>query len=249
MFKITRSHTVQTVAALALAAVSMSAAMAQTQTLASTVSATLTKTGPRTGANGTKYMNIEGNATGFGSFGVADFAPLTVANGSTISSLMLSLTESDVAYTAPGSFDVFLVSGSDTATSGLKYDGTVVSDGIGSQLGTLYNLGTFTFSSTGVTNTGQVDTYTLTLPNAAANALFVTEANAGTLRLAIGADTASTTAATYLGSTGTTPPSLSFTSAASAVPEASSALSLAALLALGLTAGVITRRKRSTSAS
>ncbi len=244
MFKMTRSHAIQAGATLALAAVSMTAAMAQTQTLASTISATINKAGPRTGANGTKFMNVEGNTTGFGTFGVADFAPLSVANGSTISNVTLALTESNAAFTAPGNFDVFLASGAGTATSGLKYDGTLASDGIGAQLGTLYNLGTFTFNSTGATGTGQVDTYTLTLPNAAARALFVNEVNAGTLRLALGADPASSTTATFFGSTGTTAPSLSFTSTAGAVPEASSALSLGALLALGLTAGVVARRKR-----
>lgn len=101
-----------------------------------------------------------------------------------------------------------------------------------------------TGSRTGATGTGSTDIYTLSLASASAQASFVNEVNAGILRLALGADTASATTATYFGSTGTTAPSLSFTSTAGAVPEASSALTLGALLALGLTAGVVARRKR-----
>lgn len=108
MLTMTRSPALQAGATFALAAISMSAAMARAQTLASTISATINKNGPRTGAN-----------------------------GSTISNLVLSLTESNAAFTAPGNSDVFLSSSAGTATSSFKYDSTLASGRIETQLGRL----------------------------------------------------------------------------------------------------------------
>ncbi len=239
-----------------LAAGSMAGAMAQTQSLTSTSTATVNPNGPRTGTSGTNFFNVEGvNNTTNATFGVADFVTNNYPATSSISNLMLTLTESDAAFTTPGSFQVYLVSGVGTATSGLKYDSTqTATGGIGSQLGTLYNLGTFQFTSTGTTNTGQVDTYALSLANKSASSLFLSELNSGSLRIALGADAgAPATAATFFGSTGkltanpsqNVVPTLSFTAASpAAVPEASTTVSFGLLLAFGLGGLVVSRRRK-----
>ncbi len=243
----------------ALLAAAASGATAQNavpvQSFDTTATATINPNGPRTGANGTKFFNVEGASNGANAtFGVADFAAPGFSTAAGITSLALTLTESDALFTAPGLFNVYLASGTGVATSGLKYDAAqTATGGIGAQLGTLYSLGTFSFNTTGNTNTGGVATYSLSLANTATQAAFLTELNSGTIRLALGADAGSpATAATFFGSTAApttanpnTPvvPVLSFSPAANPVPEASTTVSLGLLLALGL-GGVAVRRRK-----
>ncbi len=237
----------------ALAVALVSGATAQTRTLTAGATATVNANGPRTGASGTNFFNVEGagnnaNAT----FGVADFSTGGLPATTDLSGLTLTLTESDAAFTAPGTFQVYLAGSAGTATSGLKYDtAQTATGGIGTQLGTLYNLGTFQFTSSGNANTGKVDNYTLSLAGSGARSQFLSELSSGTLRLALGADAGSpATAATFFGSTGkltsspnqVVAPTLSFGTPA-AVPEASTTVSLGLMLALGL-GGLLAARRR-----
>ena len=226
----------------------MAGAMAQT-TVAATANATIQPAGPRTGASGTNFFNLEGSSNGkFASFGVADFIPTVAPTATGISNVSLNLTESDAAFTAPGSFNIYLATDNTTAFSALKFDTTnLATGGIGTQLGTLYTLGTATFSTTGNTATGQLDTYGLTFADATAKSLFLSDINSGsTIRLALGTSSA-TTAATFAGSTNNTlaGPTLTYTAGNAPVPEASTTASFGLLLVLGLGGVAIARRRKS----
>jgi MYXO-CTERM domain-containing protein len=247
-----RSFTILGLATL-VAAVSMAGAQAQTQTLTTTATTTVRPAGPRMGASGTNFFNVEGNGNGTNaSFGVADFLPTANPRATSINNLVLTLVESDASFTAPGSFNIYLASNTGSP-SNFKFDSTQLgTGGIGTQLGQLFLLGTGTFSSTGNTNTGQVDRFNLTLSSQDATNLFLSDVNNGTaIRLALGATT-DTTAATFFGSTGpmaTTPgaaPTLSFTtaSASAPVPEASTTASFGLLLVLGLGGVAVARRRK-----
>ena len=246
--------------AVLLAAVGGAAAQAQTQALTTTATATVRPAGPRTTgtppATDTRFLNVEGNGNGANaSFAFADFTPTANSAATGISNLVLTLTESDASFTAPGTFNVYLASSTGSPSS-FKFDtAQLATGGIGSQLGTLYLLGTGTFSSTGTTNTGQIDKYNLSLSSPAATSLFLNDVKTGSaLRLAFGATTDST-AATFGGSTsliGTAPnqvsgaPILSFTATTSpaAVPEASTTASFGLLLVLGLGGVAVARRRK-----
>lgn len=241
-----------------LAAVSIMSAQAQT-TLTGTTSSTVRPAGPRTTgtppANDTRFLNVEGNGNSANaSFGLADFVPTANPAAMSISNLVLNLTESDAAFTAPGTFNIYLASNTGSF-SGFKFDSTQLgTGGIGTQLGTLFLLGTGTFSSTGNTNTGRVDSFSLTLGSAAATSLFLNDVNSGSaVRIALGATTGST-AATFGGSTsliGTAPnqvsgaPTLTYTANTGApVPEASTTTSFGLLLILGLGGVAVARRRK-----
>lgn len=241
-----------------LAATSLVSAQAQTQTVSATGAATVRPAGPRTGVSGTNFFNVEGSSNNANaSFGVLDFTPTANANATGISNLRLTLDESDAAFTAPGTFNIFLVTNTARSLTDttLTFDAANTPGGFGSQLGTSYLLGTGTFTSpsttTGTNNTGQIDIYDLTLPNTQATSLFLNDVkNGSTIRLALAATTA-TTAATFFGSTAsaaTTPgnaPVLSFNATSSSpVPEASTTASFGLLLALGLGGIAVARRRK-----
>ncbi len=248
-----RSFTTLGLATL-VAAASMAGAQAQT-TLTTTATSYIRPAGPVAAPNGTNFLDVEGgNNTTFATFAVADFTPMANPTARTISNLVLTLTEADAFFTAPGTINIYLASNDTVATSGLTYNASQpASGGIGTQLGTLYNLGTFSFTSTGNTNTGQVDTYTLSLANQAAQSLFLNELNTGsTIRLAIGGDQATPgVAATFFGATGqlksspnqVVAPTLSFNTSAP-VPEASTTASFGLLLVLGLGGVAVARRRK-----
>ena len=239
----------------ALAAASMAGAMAQTQTANATGSLQVNANGPGTSS---KYLDVEGQGTGsnasgvpYETFGVLDFANLTAPNSAaSVSNVVLSLTDSPFSATAPGTVDVYLVSNT-TANTGLKYD-TTTTNGIGTQLGTVYSLGAFQYTgqstkTTPAPNPPTVYNYNLTL-SSAAQGLFLNELNAGTVRLALGADpSTSTVVASYAGAagggSGTAFPTLKFTTAPAAVPEASTTVSLGLLLVLGLGGVAVARRR------
>lgn len=237
-----------------LAAASLVAAQAQTQTVNATGSLQVNVNGPGTSS---KYLDVEGNASGanansvpYETFGVLDFANLTAPkSGASISNVSLSITDSPFSATAPGTIDIYLASNT-TANTGLKYD-TTTPNGIGSQLGTLYSLGAFQYTgqstkTTPAPNPATVYNYSLAL-SSAAQFQFLNELNAGTVRLALGADSSTPTMvgsfAGAAGGGGTAFPTLSFTTAPPAVPEASTTASFGLLLALGL-GGVIAARRR-----
>ena len=215
--------------------------------------ATVQPAGPRSGANGKKFFNIEGNNNGgsatnsaFASFGVADF---TVPAGTTFTqaqSLTLTLTQSNSNFTASGALNFYLAD--DTATSiestntALKYDATNLPDGIGTQLGTKYLLGSGAFTKVA---TGNVDTFTFVLSGVTQNYL-TNEINANSPIRVIVAPGDTTVAATYAGytnTTATTPgPKITITDAVTATTPAPSSLLVALVGVPGI--GLLVRRRK-----
>jgi hypothetical protein len=241
-------------AALAVLAVAVPGPAAPAQVIlgpaVATANATVQPAGPRAAPNGTNFFNVEGNANGsFASFGTADFAPFSRPGSvSGVSGVTVKLIESNASFTAPGPVNFYFASNTATpVTPGATTPAFIAgagSEGVGTQLGTLFLLGTGTFTTTGNVNTGQVDTYALTGLSTAAGNYIVNELNSGgPFRLVItpGSDAVSATWAgfsnTTAGQTGS--PALSFS--VSAVPEPS-ALALLALAAPGLVLAV--RRPR-----
>lgn len=189
--------------------------------------------GPRTGANGQRFLNIESMPNGtFASFGVVDFR--ATATAGVVSRLSLALTESNAGFTRPGSLSFYVSTNTttniDAGTSPLTYQ-TSSSDstGIGGQLSTLYQLGTGIFPGTA---TGSVDLYQFAVTGVLQSYL-TSQVNAGgAIRVVIGAAD-SVVAATFAGFTNTvanTPgPALTVGIPAAAVPEPASL----ALLSIG----------------
>ena len=169
--------------------------------------------------------------------------------------------------TASGPLDFFLASNTSpltyaegfestdvgTSTSATQTDGP--NDGIDPKVGTLASLGQAmyvapTYTKGAVTIT-QTETYTFTL-SSAAQSLLATDLKAGDVKLIIGAPIGSATN-TEIDGTGYTPtggtaftPTLTLTPAAgptNPVPEASTTVSFGLLLALGLGAVAVRRRK------
>ena len=214
-------------------------AAAQT-TGAAVGNATVNPAGPRTGTNGTNFFNVEGsNNAANATFGVMDFAVSSfnpnsqTANGVSGGALTLSLTESDAAFTAPASLEFYfttltspsIVAGASTLRYNANTGSSATNDppfGIDAQLGsfgagTLFDLGSGSFTTTGNTNTGRTDTFTLTLNGALSAFLTQLNTTGSNLRLVI-ASTNATGAATFFGATNTTnntttykAPTLSFT--------------------------------------
>jgi hypothetical protein len=209
-----------------------------------TDNATVQGAGPRTGANGKAFFNMEGSSNGtFASFGVADFdlSQLSPALGETatdVGNISLSLTQSNAAFSVAGAISVFYTAKNTVdiqpGTSPLKDTGA--GDGaasVDSALSPLTLLGTGAF--TNVAN-GTVDTVPLTFTTGSdAYNDFLTDLNNGkTLRLIVTVNDPGT-AATYAGFSNSTfaGPTLNFD--VNPVPEPST-LILAGLSVLGCVA-------------
>ncbi len=206
--------------------------------------ATIQATGPRTGGSGRAFLNFEGsNNNNFASFGVVDFtttAPSPAA--STISSIVLTLTESNAQFSAAGRLEFFVAADTttliDAGTSPLKYNASSLPTGLNGQLSPIF-LGNGTYTKIA---TGTKDTFTFTPTGSAATTL-LNEFNAGKIRLIVAPGDA-TVAATYAGFTNTntaTPgPSLTVNFGANGVPEPAGVV-LMGMGALGMF-GVVGRR-------
>lgn len=174
--------------------------------------ATVQNAGVRTGANNNNFFNIEGDTAGgatFDSYGVAQFPGFGLPAGSvlTVDSLTLKLTEANSGFTAPGSLNFwFTTNNAFSMTAGSNpphFDPAVVPDGfLPSEIGPdIYFLGSGMFTSSGTSNTGQVDTYNFDLTSLdvpAQTYLIDTLNNSTTLRLIISPGDA-TVAATWAG--------------------------------------------------
>jgi hypothetical protein len=165
--------------------------------------ATIQPAGPRTGVNGKRFFNIEGNNFGsFASFGVVDFSAadlnlsLPVAD---IQSITLKLYDAPASFSANGTVRFWL--SEDTATdiepgtSPLRWDATALPDGVGTQLSPVHLLGTGAYIKT-ANDTEFV--YALSLPAAAKPYLVGQINSAGKIRLVV-TPAEDTVAATYAG--------------------------------------------------
>jgi PEP-CTERM motif len=209
--------------------------------------ATIQPGGPRSGANGTNYLNIEGANNGtFASFGVADFQYASQGGNVTgINSITLSLTEANSTFTAPGTLEFYV--SSDTAAdisagiSSLFYQANSIPAGVSNQLDTLYFLGTGDFTTTGSVNSGQVDDFTL-MPNGSTSSYLTSLLNSGgTVRIVLAEDAFSPgIAATFAGFSNTSYDGPQLTIDATIVPEPASL----SLLAGGVLAVLAASRRR-----
>src|SRR5260221_5356792 len=81
--------------------------------------ATIKPAGPRAGTSGKNFFNVEGDGNAANaSYGVIDFsgAAFNATGASHVSGLTLTLTESNAAFSAPGSLTAYLSSDSTADT-------------------------------------------------------------------------------------------------------------------------------------
>lgn len=213
---------------------------------------TIKPAGPRTGSGNSSYFNAEGNNNSANaSFGVLDFPGSGFRPSGTVSSinsLKLDLIESDAAFSAPGALNFYLTRDTTTnitntgSPSTPNYQSASNRDGIGSQFDPRTLIGTGTFDTSGNTNTGQDDTYTLTL-NPSGEAYVIDQINKGQKLRLIVAPGADDTAATYAGALNATLAAPLLTIDAESTPEPGG-LSIIAITAIALGAR---RRRRGAS--
>lgn len=155
-----------------------------------TNNATVQPNGPRTGVNGKRFFNIEGNNFGsFASFGVVDFNAADFGLSrpvADITGITLKLYDAPASFSADGRVRFWLSADTTTdiepGTSPLRFDATALPDGVGNQLAPLYLLGEGTYTKG---TAGNEFSYALSLP-AAAKALLITRMNAmGRIRLVV----------------------------------------------------------------
>jgi hypothetical protein len=217
-----------------------------TEALADTIiaasnNATIQPGGPRAGANGKNFFNMEGSSNGtFADFGVVDFQTPTGITFGTGQQLSLALTQDNAAFTANGSLAFYVstdtTTGIEPGTSPLAFQATSLPTGLGTQLDTKYLLGTGTFTE--VAN-GHIDVFTFTPTGAALSYLTTQIDSAGKIRLIVAPDDANV-AATYAGfsNTDTAGPVLRISSPVN-VPEPSTIL-----LEVGPMIAIVCARRR-----
>jgi hypothetical protein len=175
-------------------------ALADGATVASN-NATVQPGGPRSGANGKDFFNIEGSSNDpFDSFGVVDFQFPTGSTFNDGDLLSLTLAQANASFTTDGSLTFYLTTDTtadiEPDTSTLLYDSTDLPSGLGDQLSTRYLLGTGAFTRG---DDGQLDTFTFAPTDAALISYLMTQiSTGGTIRLIIAPDDP-TVAATYAG--------------------------------------------------
>jgi hypothetical protein len=243
---------------LALTALAPTTAEAQVFARASD-NATVQPGGPRSGTNGKNFFNVEGSNYGANSsFGVLDFTAASFGISGTVTSvnsLNLLLRDAPAAFSTSGGLNFYLASNTTASIQpggGLTYNTANGVEGVGSQLGTLYLLGSGSYTK-GVTGaggtTGLAYNYALSLPAGAATTQFINALNnAGTLRLVV-TPTNAATAATFGGFSSTTAgltdsPRLSFNAVTGIAPAtAPEPTSLALIATAGLGVFAIARRR------
>jgi hypothetical protein len=167
--------------------------------------ATIQSAGPRTGANGKAFFNIQGSGSGtFASFGVADFTPFTVpAPAADLTDLTVRLVQANAAFTAPGPVNFYFAT--DTATSiqpgasPLTYQTAAGPEGVGTQLGTLHLLGQGNFTGSGNTGSGTIDTYMFSTFTPAAESYILNQLNTGGPLRLVATPTNAAVSATWAG--------------------------------------------------
>ena len=227
-------------------------AMLMAGTITGAMAQTLSSTGTLYvgGANNTEGSSLMGKSLyvasntgdpGYAAFTVLDFTGGTSAANSSITGLSLSiLNYPSSTFGISGPMDVFLTSArSLTGTEGYTYQ-AAGTDGIGTQLGTLVNLGSVQYNA--LEAQGTPDTFDFTL-STAAKTLLAQDLSRGNTEIAFGVPVTSTTTARFDGIY-YAPVTLSLTTATAAVPEASTTVSFGLLLAFGLGGLIVSRRRR-----
>jgi hypothetical protein len=164
--------------------------------------ATVMKTGPRAGNNGSNYFNIQGKASGedgkYASFGVLDFpAP----KAGEVKGMTLTLVQSLAQFAKDGKVKFYLSADANPGpTATLKFD-AATPDGLAQQLLPRHPLGVGKFTKV---KTGQADSFKLTLDDAGRAFLKGQLAGGKTIRLLVVPDD-ETVAATYFGAGNATP--------------------------------------------
>jgi hypothetical protein len=193
---------------LAIAACSAATTTMAGDDVIATGGATVLKTGPRTGNNGTIYFNIQGKASGedgkYASFGVLDFPALRVypnPKSGEVKGMTLTLVQSLAQFAKDGRVKFYLSADANPGpTAALKFDGTTP-DGLAEQLLPRHPLGKGTFTKV---KTGQADSFALTLDDGARAFVKAQAARGGTIRIVVVPDD-DTVAATYFGAGIATP--------------------------------------------
>lgn len=168
-----------------------------------TASAQIRPDGPRQGRSGMQYLTIQGKENGeggrFATFCVLDFpaAGLDLDKGK-VEQMTLTLTQSLTAYARDGKVKFYLTGKLDAVTGPtarpFRFD-LGSADGVGDQLDPRVGVGSGTFAKK---ETGRVDTFTLTIDEAARKLLDAQPRDGGTVRLVIVPDDPNV-AATYYG--------------------------------------------------
>lgn len=220
-------------------------ASAQTASVEASHNITVQPAGPRQGASGLNFFNIEGNAAGnFASFGVAEFNfdagaftdPLVA-----IKNLTFKLYQSDAAFSVSGNVNLWLTNDTSTSTaqvgSPLTWQAGALPDGIGGQLDTKWKLATFAYDES--QDNGFETVVSINSLDAAAEAYLLSQLNAdGMVRMIVSPDSDSV-AATYAGFGNTTFSGPVLEIEANAVPEP------ATVAALAIGALALIRQRRS----
>jgi hypothetical protein len=164
-----------------------------------TKSLTVQPAGIRAGKPGETYLNVEGRHNGeagkYASFGVLEIpAPKNVGDGGKGGTLSLTLVQSVARFSKPGKLKFYLATG-DFETKDAKFDLAGL-DGLGGLVKEKSALGSGEFKPRA---TGDSDTFTLTLNEAAAGYLRARAAKGEAIRLILVPDDEDV-AATYFGS-------------------------------------------------
>ncbi len=172
--------------------------------------ATIQPAGPRTGVNGKRFFNIEGNNfASFASFGVVDFNATDFGLSqrvSDVTGITLKLYDAPASFSADGRVRFWLSEDTTTdiepGTSPLRWDANALPDGVGTQLSPLHLLGEGIYTKG---TAGNEFAYTLSL-SASAKAYLINQINTGgKIRLLV-TPAEDTVAATYAGYTHATIP-------------------------------------------
>lgn len=195
---------------IALAALVALAGSALAQFSARAVdNATIQPGGPRSGSNGKRFFNIEGNDYGqFASWGVLDFNSTDLGIGfqvNDITSLVLRLYDRPAGFSANGNVNFYITENTladiQPGTSTLIFQSGDLPEGLAGQMDPIYYLGTGSYT---VGTRGDIIEYTLTL-DANSRAYLISQINAGgRIRLVV-APAENSVAATYSGYTDTLP--------------------------------------------
>lgn len=194
------------------------------------------------GAVDQAFFNVHGDDDAFTVYSLADFDTSGIGQVSGVQNLFIDLAQNNAFFSADGGLQFFLAS--DTRAVDVTDAARYITDGdnvgaevVGSAFGTLFSLGSGTYT---VTADGDVDSFALSL-DTAGEAFAVSQINSGGLLRIIGTPSDLGVQSTYSGATSfldsVAPPVLRFD--VTAVPEPSSA----AVLGLIAFVGVCRRRR------